>query len=162
MNDRMNPVAHHAHSPHQVTRKGVLAQFVTTETGTGAVHIAPGHGAEDYFLGQRNDLEVYSPVRDDGTFDDTVPELVESRERDVIVVCRSGNRSAFAAATLQQMGYRKVYSMKTGLRGWNDYELPLVTAAGKTVPVEQADEFFTSRLRPEQLGPKQQQQQGQM
>jgi len=95
-------------------------------------------------------------------FDDTVPELVESRERDVIVVCRSGNRSAFAAATLQQMGYRRVYSMKTGLRGWNDYELPLVTADGKTVPVERADEFFTSRLRPEQLGPQQQQGQGQM
>jgi hypothetical protein len=39
------------------------------------------------------------------------------------------------------------------LRGWNDYELPLVNAAGMTVPVDQADDFFTTRLRPDQLDP---------
>ena len=88
-------------------------------------------------------------------YEDTVPELVASRERDVVVVCRSGNRSALAAATLQQLGYRRVYSMKTGLRGWNDYELPLVSGNGSAVPVDQADNFFTARLRPEQLGPEQ-------
>ncbi len=86
-------------------------------------------------------------------YEDTVRELVEARERDVVVVCRSGNRSVLAAFTMQQMGYRKVFSMKTGLRGWNDYELPLVTADGLTVPVEQADEYFTTRLRPDQLKP---------
>ncbi|MGB5540480.1 MAG: rhodanese-like domain-containing protein, partial [Gammaproteobacteria bacterium] len=64
-----------------------------------------------------------------------------------------GNRSALAAHTMQLLGYRKVSSMKTGLRGWNDYELPLVNAAGKTVPIETADEFFTTRLRPDQLDP---------
>ena len=62
--------------------------------------------------------------------------LVEARDLDVVVVCRSGNRSALAAHTMQLLGYRKVSSMKTGLRGWNDYELPLVNAAGKTVPIE--------------------------
>jgi rhodanese-related sulfurtransferase len=86
-------------------------------------------------------------------YEDTVRELVEARESDVVVVCRSGNRSALAAHTLQLLGYRKVSSMKTGLRGWNDYELPLVNATGKTVPVEIADEFFTTRLRPDQLDP---------
>ena len=54
---------------------------------------------------------------------------------------------------MQLMGYRNVVSMKTGLRGWNDYELPLVNAAGMTVPVEQADDFFTTRLRPDQVDP---------
>jgi hypothetical protein len=44
--------------------------------------------------------------------------------------------------------------MKTGLRGWNDYELQLVNASGKTVPIDEADEFFTSRLRPDQEAPK--------
>ncbi|MDX1698033.1 MAG: rhodanese-like domain-containing protein [Thiohalobacterales bacterium] len=87
-------------------------------------------------------------------YEETVRELVEARERDVIVVCRSGNRSALAAHTMQLMGYRSVVSMKTGLRGWNDYELPLVNAAGMTVPIEVADEFFTTRLRPDQIEPK--------
>jgi hypothetical protein len=57
---------------------------------------------------------------------------------------------------MQQLGYKKVFSMKTGLRGWNDYELPLVTPAGKTVPVETADDYFTTRLRSDQLKPQQQ------
>ncbi len=86
-------------------------------------------------------------------FEDTVRELVEARQREVVLVCRSGNRSAMAAFTLQLMGYEKVLSMKTGLRGWNDYELPLVDADGMTVPVETADEYFTTRLRPDQLEP---------
>lgn len=86
-------------------------------------------------------------------YEETVRELVEARSRDIVVVCRSGNRSTLAAFTMQRMGYRKVVSMKTGLRGWNDYELPLVNAAGMTVPVELADDFFTTRLRPDQMDP---------
>jgi hypothetical protein len=46
--------------------------------------------------------------------------------------------------------------MKTGLRGWNDYELPLVTASGRMVPIEEADEFFSTRLRPDQIEPEKQ------
>lgn len=86
-------------------------------------------------------------------YEETVRELVESRNRDVVVVCRSGNRSALAAYTMRELGYQKVYSMKTGLRGWNDYELPLVNDNGQIVPVEYADEFFTTRLRPDQRRP---------
>lgn len=86
-------------------------------------------------------------------YEETVRELVEARNRDVVVVCRSGNRSALAANTMQELGYQKVYSLKTGLRGWNDYELPLVNAAGQVVPVAYADEFFTPRLRPDQRRP---------
>lgn len=50
------------------TSKMIFANFVTTETGTGAVHIAPGHGADDYVAGQQNDLGLLSPVDDDGKF----------------------------------------------------------------------------------------------
>jgi isoleucyl-tRNA synthetase len=42
--------------------------FVTSETGTGFVHIAPGHGQDDYNLGMKYDLPIYSPVDDDGRF----------------------------------------------------------------------------------------------
>jgi len=87
-------------------------------------------------------------------YEETVRELVEARDRDIVVVCRSGNRSILAAHSMQQMGYTRVSSMKTGLRGWNDYELPLVNSDGQVVSVEEADEFFTTRLRPEQEAPK--------
>jgi isoleucyl-tRNA synthetase len=54
------------------TSKVILANFVTTETGTGAVHIAPGHGADDYVAGQQNGLGVLSPVDDEGLFTEEV------------------------------------------------------------------------------------------
>mgnify|MGYP001550933812 CR=1 FL=1 len=87
-------------------------------------------------------------------YEETVRELVQARTREIVVVCRSGNRSALAAFTMQLMGYQKVSSMKTGLRGWNDYELPLVNTNGQTVAVDEADEFFTTRLRPDQMKPR--------
>ncbi|HWD18704.1 MAG TPA: isoleucine--tRNA ligase [Verrucomicrobiae bacterium] len=40
--------------------------FVESSTGTGFVHIAPGHGLDDYNLGRQNGLPIYSPVNDDG------------------------------------------------------------------------------------------------
>ena len=60
------------------TSKVIFGGFVTAETGTGAVHIAPGHGADDYVAGLANGLEVLSPVDDGGLFTEEcgVPELV--------------------------------------------------------------------------------------
>ncbi len=46
----------------------LAADFVTMDTGTGAVHIAPGHGEDDYWLGRANDLGILSPVDDHGRF----------------------------------------------------------------------------------------------
>jgi len=57
----------------------VCARYVTTESGTGIVHIAPGHGLEDYQVGLENGLEIYSPLGDDGCYvnDGQIPsELV--------------------------------------------------------------------------------------
>lgn len=59
----------------------VSADYVTAETGTGCVHIAPGHGIEDYLVGLANGLEIYCPLDDDGRYvdDGQVPaELVGS------------------------------------------------------------------------------------
>jgi isoleucyl-tRNA synthetase len=50
------------------TGKAFPAEFVTSDTGTGFVHIAPGHGLDDYNLGLQNGLPIYSPVDDDGKF----------------------------------------------------------------------------------------------
>jgi len=46
----------------------ILAPFVTLDAGTGCVHIAPGHGQEDYEIGLEYGLDVYAPVNDDGQF----------------------------------------------------------------------------------------------
>jgi len=48
----------------------VLEEYVTTDSGTGCVHTAPGHGAEDYQSGIKNQLEIYCPVGDDGKYVD--------------------------------------------------------------------------------------------
>jgi len=53
----------------------LLADFVNTEEGTGCVHIAPGHGEEDYFLGIKNNLPIFSPVDDEGRFTGEVKEF---------------------------------------------------------------------------------------
>ena len=51
----------------------LAADFATTEEGTGIVHIAPGHGADDWELGQANGIEVPQTVGEDGCFYDHVP-----------------------------------------------------------------------------------------
>jgi isoleucyl-tRNA synthetase len=48
------------------------AAFVAMDAGTGLVHVAPGHGEEDYELGRALGLPIYNPVDDDGRF---VPEV---------------------------------------------------------------------------------------
>ncbi|HEY0184093.1 MAG TPA: isoleucine--tRNA ligase [Rhodopila sp.] len=51
----------------------LLGDFVTTEAGTGFVHIAPGHGEDDFILGRANGLDIPETVGDDGTFNAWVP-----------------------------------------------------------------------------------------
>ena len=68
----------------------VLGDHVTLDAGTGAVHTAPGHGLEDYLVGQRYGLEVDNPVGGDGRFLPTTPifagELVFDANAHVIEV----------------------------------------------------------------------------
>ncbi len=51
----------------------LAGDFVSDEDGTGFVHIAPGHGADDFYLGQQNGIEVTDNVSDDGKFREHVP-----------------------------------------------------------------------------------------
>ena len=87
-------------------------------------------------------------------YEETVPELVQARERDIVVICRSGKRSVLAADVMQKMGYGRVKSLKTGLRGWSDYEQEMVDADGEVVDEDTAIDYFTPKLRPEQLSRK--------
>ncbi|MEM9167686.1 MAG: isoleucine--tRNA ligase [Planctomycetota bacterium] len=73
------------------------ADYVTLEDGTGLVHTATGHGAEDYQTGTRVGLGVYCPVRADGSYDETVPEWLrgmniwDANEKIAAALERSGH-----------------------------------------------------------------------
>ena len=68
-------IAQHPFLPR--TSSILTADFVTMDTGTGCVHIAPGHGEDDYLLGRKHHLPILSPVDDHGRYTDEAssPEL---------------------------------------------------------------------------------------
>ncbi len=59
-----------------------------------------------------------------GTLETKVEQMVP-RDREVVIYCAGGNRSALAADTMQQMGYEKVSSMAGGWRAWTDVGGPV-------------------------------------
>lgn len=87
-------------------------------------------------------------------YDETVPELVNGHEREIVLICRSGKRSVLAADVMQQMGFSNVVSLKLGIRGWNDAELPMEDDAGNPVDADRGDELLAPLVRPEQRKPK--------
>lgn len=78
------------------SHKVVLSdQYVTLDTGTGLVHTAPGHGQEDYKVGIENHLDIVSPVRMDGKYDDSAGmfagRFVKSADNDIISILEERN-----------------------------------------------------------------------
>jgi isoleucyl-tRNA synthetase len=53
---------------------GILAGYVTLDQGSGIVHTAPGHGADDFISGQKYGLEIYAPIDDKGVYLEGLPE----------------------------------------------------------------------------------------
>ena len=86
-------------------------------------------------------------------YEETVPDLAGRRERSIVVVCRSGNRSVLAADVMREMGFADVVSLKTGVRGWNDFEQPLIDGEGRAVDADEAERRLVPQLRPEQRRP---------
>jgi isoleucyl-tRNA synthetase len=62
----------HPFLPIQVS--GILATYVTLDQGSGIVHTAPGHGADDFYSGQKYGLEIYAPLDDRGVYLEGLPE----------------------------------------------------------------------------------------
>ncbi len=52
---------------------GLLADYVTLDQGSGIVHTAPGHGADDFVSGQKYNLEIYAPLDDNGVYTEGLP-----------------------------------------------------------------------------------------
>jgi isoleucyl-tRNA synthetase len=75
---------------------GILAEYVTLDQGSGIVHTAPGHGADDFVSGQRYGLDIYAPIDDRGIYLEGLPEY---KGKDVfaanpIIVKLLGDRGA--------------------------------------------------------------------
>ena len=87
-------------------------------------------------------------------YEETVPALADGRNLEIVVICRSGKRSVLAADTLQRMGYTNIVSLKTGIRGWNDYEQPMINSNGETIDADTGDTLLANNLRPDQRKPK--------
>jgi len=72
--------------------------FVTMDAGTGFVHIAPGHGADDFYLGREHGLEVTDYVAPDGAFRDFVPLFAGKR-----ILADDGSEGDANAAVIEAM-----------------------------------------------------------
>ena len=87
------------------TRSACSRDYVTLDQGTGAVHTAPGHGADDFRTGVKYGLDIYAPIGHDGRF---LPDVgvvgglkvfeanpvVESRARRSAAACGTARRSS--------------------------------------------------------------------
>ena len=87
-------------------------------------------------------------------YDETVPELASGRGQEIVVICRSGKRSVLAADMLLKMGFSNVVSLKTGVRGWSDYEQPMTNVKNESLDADDGDVLLAPRVRPEQRKPK--------
>lgn len=93
------------------------AAFVMLDTGTGSVHIAPGHGEDDYHLGIEHHLPLLSPVDDNGhfTIESGLPELVgkyvfDANEEIIALLKKNG---ALAGREVYQHSYPHCWRSKT-------------------------------------------------
>lgn len=94
----------------------VLGEHVTTESGTGAVHTAPGHGVEDYEVGQHYGLAVLAPVDDYGRFTEEADQERRTHEPVFagLAVLEEGNNAVIealktAAVLLKEEAYPHKY-----------------------------------------------------
>ena len=86
-------------------------------------------------------------------YDDTVPALASARDQDIVVICRSGNRSVLAAQSMQHLGFERVRSLKLGIKGWNDNDIEMVDSQGQIVDIDEADEWLNTPVPADKLDP---------
>ncbi|ABL02717.1 Rhodanese domain protein [Candidatus Ruthia magnifica str. Cm (Calyptogena magnifica)] len=86
-------------------------------------------------------------------YDDTVPELAQARDQNIVVICRSGNRSTLTVFTMQQMGFTKVRSLKMGIKGWNDNDFEMVNVNHTIVDIDEADKWLNRVVSEDKLTP---------
>lgn len=92
----------------------ILGEHVTTDAGTGSVHTAPGHGLEDYEVGVKYGIEVFSPLNDKGVWTNQVPDLegVPYYKGNAIVIERLEEKGALLAKADIQHSYPHCWRCK--------------------------------------------------
>ena len=83
-----------------------------------------------------------------GWLEARVEQAAPDRERPIVAYCASGNRSAFAARTLEELGYTDVVSLAGGINDWKRHGFPLEVSAGALEP-EQRTRYSRHLLIPE-------------
>jgi isoleucyl-tRNA synthetase len=91
------------HPLYQRDSVGVLAEYVTLDTGTGVVHTAPGHGSDDFHTGLKYGLDIYAPVGPGGHFLDNVERFGGQRVFD------ANPRIEEALATAGRLWHRETF-----------------------------------------------------
>ncbi len=87
------------------------ADYVTDDTGTGFVHIAPGHGADDWKLGMENGIEVPQTVGEDGSFYDFVPLMAGK-----VVITQDGKEGDANPSVMRELAIAGKLLAKGSLR----------------------------------------------
>jgi isoleucyl-tRNA synthetase len=98
-------------------RKGEFKEFVTMEEGSGLVHTAPGHGAEDHFMGLHYNLPVVSPLDDEGKYTEDGGEFkgIFVKDADKIIVEKLEKKNLLLNFSWAQHTYPLCWRCKTPL-----------------------------------------------
>jgi rhodanese-related sulfurtransferase len=92
-------------------------------------------------------------IFDNHPFTYTLFAYKEARNQNIVLICRSGNRSVLAALTMQQMGFENVRSLKLGIKGWNDNDLEMLDIKNDIVDIDEADKWLNQAVAEEKLQP---------
>jgi isoleucyl-tRNA synthetase len=95
----------------------VTAEFVTTEDGTGLVHMAPAFGADDMAIGRAHGLPVVNPIRPDGRFEESVPLVggIFFKEADPVLVADLAERGLLFRSEIYVHSYPHCWRCGTTL-----------------------------------------------
>jgi len=95
----------------------VPGAFVTTEDGTGLVHMAPAFGADDMETGRAHGLPVVNPIRPDGRFEDSVPLVggMFFKDADALIVSDLGDRGLLFHTEMYEHSYPHCWRCGTPL-----------------------------------------------
>ncbi len=127
----------------QLTIEEIQPFEASEEIGGGGVVLIDTREPHEYQEAHLEGGKLIPP----GLLGDEIESAAPDKSARTILYCRSGNRSALAAAQMQRLGYTNVASMEGGILAWQEQGLPVVAAQGMTA--EQRERYSRHTLLPE-------------